>query len=87
MAGGHADSFTTSICLYRRPEAVRMDRLPAPSASPDWTDPALDFAVYTDEGTIGDARAASAERGRQLWGASLDWLVDRLLTVAAERGL
>jgi creatinine amidohydrolase len=57
VPSGHADSFTTSICLYLRPEAVRIDRIPAPSESPDWADPNLDFSAYTPAGTIGDPRA------------------------------
>jgi creatinine amidohydrolase/Fe(II)-dependent formamide hydrolase-like protein len=80
---GHADSFTTSICLYRRPQAVRLDRVPAPSASPDWADPALDFTAYTSAGTIGDARAASAERGEALWRASVEWMVDHVLALCS----
>lgn len=56
VAAGHADSFTTSICLYRRPEVVRRDRLPAGSDPPDWSDPNLDFARYSIDGTIGDIR-------------------------------
>ena len=86
VAGGHADSFDVHLPVPPARGGSDGPPCPGPSASANWTDPALDFAVYTDEGTIGDARAASAERGRQLWGASVNWLVDRLLTVAAERG-
>lgn len=82
VPGGHADSFTTSVCLYRRPEAVRVDRVPSPSSTPNWADPALDFAAYTSAGTIGDARAASAERGEALWRASVEWTVNHVLALA-----
>lgn len=73
VPGGHADSFTTSICLYRRPGAVRPQR-PVPSETPDWTSPSLNFADYTSDGTIGDARFGSAETGRVLWGLCVEWL-------------
>jgi len=37
VASGHADSFTTSIMLHLRPNAVRMDRIVDPqSQEPDW---------------------------------------------------
>lgn len=83
VAAGHADSFTTSICLYRRPAAVHTDRLPPPSSPPDWTDPDLDFRNYTQAGTIGDVSAASAGLGAQLWAASVDWLASRITSLAA----
>jgi creatinine amidohydrolase/Fe(II)-dependent formamide hydrolase-like protein len=60
-----------------------MDRIPPPSALPDWADPNLDFSAYTPAGTIGDARAGRAELGEALWRASIDWLVDHVLTVAS----
>jgi creatinine amidohydrolase len=44
LASGHADSFTTSLMLHLRPEAVRLDRISDPhSQAPDWSDPRLDF--------------------------------------------
>ncbi len=68
VAGGHADSFTTSIMLYLRPEAVRLDRIVDPqSQEPDWNDPQLDFARYSATGVIGDPTHASAALGAQLW--------------------
>jgi creatinine amidohydrolase len=78
VPGGHADSFTTSICLYRRPAAVRLDRIPPPSIAPNWSDQNLNFANYTRAGTIGDASAASAELGEVLWSASVDRLVEHI---------
>ena len=73
VPGGHADSFTTSIALYRHPETVRLDRIPRePSGTDiDWDDPALDFARYSENGVIGDPRHASAELGRVLWDESV----------------
>jgi creatinine amidohydrolase len=59
VPAGHADSFTTSIMLARRPELVRADRIPGPSRQPDWSDPGLDFGAYSDTGVIGDARHAA----------------------------
>lgn len=81
VAAGHADSFTTSICLYRRGGDVRTDRIPPPSAAPDWTDPNLDFRDYTEAGTIGDVSAASAALGALLWAASVDWLANHVAGV------
>ena len=65
---GHADSFATSIALYKRPEIVRVDKIPPPNtAQVDWNDPHLDFTKYSETGVIGDATKASAELGRRLW--------------------
>ncbi len=65
---GHADSFATSIVLYRRPETVRLDKIPPPnSGNVDWDNPHLDFTKYSETGVIGDATQASAELGRTLW--------------------
>lgn len=72
-AGGHADAFTTSIAMYRRPEAVRFDRIRDPqSSSPDWSDPALDLSAHSDSGSIGDPTLATADLGRRLWDAVID---------------
>ena len=68
VAGGHADSFTTSMMLHLRPDAVRLDRMVDPqSQEPDWTDPQLDFGRYSATGVIGDPTHASAALGAQLW--------------------
>ncbi len=70
VPGGHADSFTTSILMYRRPDAVHPALIPqAESAEPDWTDPALDFSTYSATGVIGSAAHASPELGERLWRA------------------
>jgi creatinine amidohydrolase len=81
VQSGHADSFTTSISMYRRPDSVRVDLVPPESsAKPDWDDPELDFARYSTSGIIGDATAATAERGRLLWQRCLDWTVEYVST-------
>ena len=84
VPGGHADSFTTSIARFRHPELVRPDLVPdAPSATPDWSDPALDFTRYSTTGVIGDARHASAELGARLWQACVDAVAEELRAIAA----
>ena len=68
VPGGHADSFTTSIALYKCPATVRVESIPlSRSREVDWNDPELDFTKYSDNGVIGDASKASAELGRRLW--------------------
>jgi creatinine amidohydrolase len=82
VPGGHADSFTTSIALYRHPEAVRLDRLPqSVSEEPAWDDPELDFARYSTTGVIGDANHASAALGERLWSASVDAVAAALRSI------
>ena len=82
VPGGHADSFTTSIMLFRRPSLVHKDRIPPPSRTPDWGDPNLDFGAYSDSGVIGDPNHASPELGERLWQASVAWASRYLATVA-----
>jgi creatinine amidohydrolase len=73
VAVGHADSFTTSICLYLRPDDVRMERIVDPGPqSVDWDDENLDFAQYSATGVIGDPTHASAELGKELWLATVE---------------
>ena len=70
VPGGHADSFTTSIALHLRPEAVLKDKIVDPGHAPvDWSDPDLDFSRYSATGVIGDPTHASAELGAKLWEA------------------
>ncbi|MPZ27407.1 MAG: creatininase family protein [Micromonosporaceae bacterium] len=84
VAGGHADSFTTSIALHRHPELVRPDRVPGPSHGPvDWDDSGLDFTAYSSSGVIGDPRHGSAERGAALWSECVAWTVGLIRQVAA----
>lgn len=83
IPGGHADSFTTSICLYLRPDEVRIDRIVYREHQPvDWNDPALDFARYSSTGVIGDPTHASADLGKLLWEASVEAAASALLAVA-----
>ncbi|MFN8487626.1 MAG: creatininase family protein [Caldilineaceae bacterium] len=68
VAGGHADSFCTSIALCLRPNAVRRDKIKDPVSLPvDWSDPNLDFTHYSQTGVIGDPTYATAELGATLW--------------------
>jgi creatinine amidohydrolase len=78
--GGHADSFTTSIGLYKRPESIRPELIANPmSSEPDWGDPDLDFTKYSKTGVIGDPTKASRELGKQLWDETLDQVVKILI--------
>jgi creatinine amidohydrolase len=87
VPGGHADSFTTSIALFRHAEQVRRDRIPkTASLEPDWSDPDLDFGDYSTSGVIGDARHASAELGARLWDASVDALAGVVRDIANNPG-
>lgn len=73
IAGGHADSFATSLALHLRPESVRVERIPDPQhESVDWDDPELDFSRYSPSGVIGDPSHASADLGARLWEAVVD---------------
>ena len=73
VPGGHADSFSTSLALFLRPESVRWELITDPKNDPvDWDDPNLDFARYSKTGVIGDPTHASAELGAKLWEAILE---------------
>jgi creatinine amidohydrolase len=88
VPGGHADSFTTSISLYLRPESVRQKQISDPhSTEVDWNDPQLDFARYSSTGVIGDPTHASAELGRRLWEAAVEEAVQTLKMVAEVESL
>lgn len=79
IPGGHADSFTTSISLYLRPQNVRKDRIVTSGNRPvDWQDPNLDFTQYSSSGVIGDLTLADAELGEQLWEASVEAAVSEI---------
>lgn len=67
IAGGHADSFATSICLLLRPEVVRRESIAFPNMKPFEWGPDMDFAAISDNGVIGDPTAASLEAGQRLW--------------------
>ena len=83
VPGGHADSFTTSIVLHLRPDAVRKHEIVNPAHPPvDWQDPDLDFARYSSTGVIGDPTHASAELGARLWEAAVARVARTLRTIA-----
>ena len=87
VPGGHADSFTTSIALHLRPEAVRKDRIVDPkSTKVDWADPDMDFSQHSSTGVIGDPTHASAELGAQLWEATVDEIAGVLNDIAQDTG-
>jgi len=86
VAGGHADSFATSIALYRHPEQVRPEEVPEASAMPDWDEPDLDFSKYSTSGVIGDPTHASADLGKALWDACVDEFGAMLREVAEQAG-
>lgn len=70
MAHGHASECGTSVMLYLRPELVHMEEATCVDKAPDaeFTD-IIRYASFTDRtpnGTIGDATAASAEKGKEL---------------------
>lgn len=84
VSGGHADSFSTSIALYLRPEDVRKHKIVDPAhPSVDWQDPHLDFARYSSTGVIGDPTHASAELGARLWEAVVDSVAATLRDIAS----
>lgn len=80
VPAGHADSFTTSICLYLRPDAVRTDKIAVSTDQTpvNWDDPDLDFSRSSPSGVIGDPTHASAELGAALWDACVDAVVEVL---------
>lgn len=85
VAGGHADSFTTSMALYLRPESVRVDQIVNPNNLPvDWNDPKLSFAKYSSTGVIGDPTYASATLGEKLWTATVESVSLTLHQIAEE---
>ncbi|MFD2444023.1 creatininase family protein [Bacillus sp. CGMCC 1.16607] len=85
IPGGHADSFTTSLAFYKRPEGVRKDKIFNPQSSePDWEDPNLDFSKYSETGVIGDPTYASAELGEKLWNGTVDAVAATLQEFASK---
>ncbi|AWB26337.1 creatininase family protein [Halococcoides cellulosivorans] len=87
---GHAGPVETSIVADERPESVHPDRYDDAAAGAGdsfgeyhvGTNLAYDFAEFTDNGTIGDPRGATAERGDEVVESAvdaLDSLVDRVL--------
>lgn len=83
LPGGHADSFTTSLALFKRKETVREDKIYNPySEEPDWADPNLDFSKYSKTGVIGDPTQATEELGEKLWNSTVEAVADTFRDVA-----
>lgn len=79
IPGGHADSFTTSIALYKHPEKVRKELIvKSNSTEPRWYDPNLDFSEYSENGVIGDPTHASKQLGERLWNEVVERVVELL---------
>ncbi|MFP4979158.1 creatininase family protein [Paenibacillus sp. CN-4] len=83
LPGGHADSFTTSLALFKRSETVRNDKIYNPySEEPDWEDPDLDFSKYSKTGVIGDPTQATKDLGEKLWNSTVDAVADIFKEIA-----
>ncbi len=78
----HACEAETSMMLALRPDLVAMDRAPPPQPAPEDT-PGLHrwrtLAQVSSVGVIGEARAASAEKGRRLLAAISATLAQALM--------
>ncbi|HEY8446409.1 MAG TPA: creatininase family protein [Thermomicrobiales bacterium] len=82
----HADEFETSLYLYLAPERVQMDKAGAGDdvmgkyVSSDSTSPYARFNDYwsrwTDLGVHGDARTATAEKGKVIFEAAVTNLLE-----------
>jgi len=82
----HADEFETSLYLHLAPERVRMDKAVADGdvvgnyMTSDSTSPYARFNDYwgrwTKVGVHGDPTAATPEKGRLIWEAVLDALIE-----------
>lgn len=74
--GGHADERETSLMLAIDAQCVALDRLPGRDQTNlgpgplQWRDPAA--RNYSPSGIVGDARAASAEKGHKFLAAILE---------------
>jgi creatinine amidohydrolase len=83
IPGGHADSFSTSISLYLRPESVRKELIANPKQREvNWSDPKLDFSRYSPTGVIGNPTHSSAELGKKLWEESISEVASIFVTIA-----
>lgn len=85
LAGGHADDIETSVILALRPELVHMDRAVTdygqatgpsfPGYRPGGYSRTPGNPEYSASGIMGDARAATADKGRAVLAiASARWL-------------
>jgi len=88
---GHACECETSITLANQPELVHMDRVPAQPAEPlgrlDAVGGYSGISWYANypEHYAGDARSASAEKGRTLQRLQVDSLAEFIAAVKADR--
>ncbi|WP_372480061.1 creatininase family protein [Halomicrobium sp. HM KBTZ05] len=86
---GHGGPVETSLLLATDPELVRSDRLEASAAdaADSWgefehgVNLAYDTEAFSENGTVGDPRAASADRGAALLDAASEALADVLGSV------
>jgi creatinine amidohydrolase len=84
IPGGHADSFSTSLALFLKPEMVREGLISNPKNTPvDWDDPKLDFDQYSSTGVIGDPTHASACLGEKLWESVVDEVAHTIWEIAS----
>jgi len=87
---GHAGAVETSVLMHHAPHLVREERLAeaAEGGSDAWgewvagTNLAYDSTEFTENGTVGDPTASSAERGAELIEAAGVALADLLAAVA-----
>ena len=79
MAHGHASECGTSVMLYLRPELVHMEDASCVQSGPASQFPDIiqysRFIDRTHNGTIGDATAASAEKGEKIVKRCVDKIV------------
>lgn len=82
MCHGHASESGTSCLLYLRPDLVDMSK--ATIVEPQYKDEYpdiikyIELGAYTPNGTIGDAQAATAEKGRIIVETGVDRIVEFL---------
>lgn len=89
--GDHANDMETSLMLHLRPDLVDLDRAgPQPMAEhrlramrEGWARAPRVWDRYTEDSGAGDPRAATAEKGRQLFEATTAKLADFLVDLAA----
>ena len=85
--GTHADEIETSMILYMRPEAVRMDRARADGlvarSGPLTRDPASPTGHVTASGVFGDPTLATREKGEKVTEAKVAGILAEIDALAA----